>query len=807
MAVLAVVGVVSGAPLGTTGTSGSKRSTGALLGALTSPGPLVCGNASLLSGPASPPAGAVTIPAGDDVAAGFANSDSLSPNTTYWFAPGDHTLESGEYNQLTPQSGDTFTGGPGAVLDGQGVNMSAFGGGATDVTIEYLTIEHFALSDNGGQMTVNHDGGANWTIEDDTVENDGGAGVGLGSNDVVTDNCLTDNSEYGFSSFGGSTNVTLTDNEISYNASATPGGNGCGCAGGGKFWDTTNAVVTGNYVHNNGDVGIWVDTDNAGFDISDNYISDNWNEGIQYEISYNALISDNTLVDNAWGGGPTLSGFPDSAIYISESGGDSRIASNYSGSLDVTDNLLTDNWGGVVLWENANRFCGDGSDHLCTLVDPSVYTLSTCPTHLSESSPIDYSDNCRWKTQNVTVSDNTFSFDPADIAGCTATAECGFNGLFSNYGSTAPYTGPSVPNNISNKQSNHFADNTYSGPWQFEYFNQGDVATAAQWAAGLANVQGTGDGFGAQDPGSTFRVAGSDAVGTAIATSQEEFPSASSAKGVVLARSDFFSDALAGGPLAAAIDGPLLITPGAALASSLDPRVQAEIERVLPSGRTVYILGGDLALSANIDTALEGLGYKVVREAGDDEYATAVDVAQAIATTGWGRVTTVFEATGTNFYDALSAVPAAIKEHGAILLTDGAIQAPETAAYLAEFPGDTRYAIGGSLAASGADPTATPVYGQDLYATSAAVANFFFPGASIFGAATSVDFPDALGGGVFMATGGREGPVLLVNPTAPLPAEITPYLASLAMTTYGFLFGGSLAVGADVLSALQAAIG
>ena len=192
----------------------------------------------------------------------------------------------------------------------------------------------------------------------------------------------------------------------------------------------------------------------------------------------------------------------------------------------------------------------------------------------------------------------------------------------------------------------------------------------------------------------------------------------------------------------------------------------------------------------------------MVREAGSDEYATAVDIAQQL-----GNPSTIFEATGLSFYDALSAVPAAIKEHAAILLTDGSTQAPETATYLAANPGDTRYAIGGPLAAYGADPTATPVYGQDLFATSAAVATTFFPDASIFGAATAADFPDALGGGTFMATGGRSGPLLLVNPSAPLPPEIIPYLATLATGTQGYVFGGPLAVGATVLSALQAAVG
>jgi hypothetical protein len=301
-----------------------------------------------------------------------------------------------------------------------------------------------------------------------------------------------------------------------------------------------------------------------------------------------------------------------------------------------------------------------------------------------------------------------------------------------------------------------------------------------------------------------IQIYGTDAIGTAIAISQAEFPTAGSAGAVVLARDDFFSDALAGGPLAAEENGPMLLTESTAESASLDPRVQAEIQRVLPSGGTVYILGGGLAISSNVDATLTGLGYTVVREAGTDEYATAVDIANQLPTTP----TTVFEATGLSFYDALSAVPAAIKKSAAILLTDGTTQSPETAAYLAAHPLDTRYAIGGPLAAGGADPTATAIiYGADLFNTSAAVASYFFSSPSIFGAATAADFPDAMGGGVFMATGGRMGPLLLVNSSAPLPTEITPYLAGLTMGTQGYVFGGPLAVGPGVLTALQAAVG
>jgi hypothetical protein len=75
------------------------------------------------------------------------------------------------------------------------------------------------------------------------------------------------------------------------------------------------------------------------------------------------------------------------------------------------------------------------------------------------------------------------------------------------------------------------------------------------------------------------------------------------------------------------------------------------------------------------------------------------------------------------------------------------------------------------------------------------VATTFFPAAHVFGAATGFNYPDALSEGVFMATGGRLGPMLLVEPIAPLPVTIAAYLAALAPGAQGHVFGGPLTSG------------
>lgn len=515
-----------------------------------SPPAQVCSNASMLAGPSTAPAGAVTVPAGDN-----SNVTLDTPSTTYWFAPGTHTLGTTAFSQINPGSNDTYIGGPGAVIDGQNQNEFAFVASYhapfdTGVTIEYLTIQHFVPPADGG--AVNQNGGPGWTIDHDTIQDNlPGAAMMLGTNSTVKDNCLTENGQYAFNGYstsetssltGGPMNITLSGNEISYNDTCNfeavgnfpitpPAGckgagefNGCGCSGGGKFWEVQNATITDNWVHDNYDVGLWADTNNDGLNFNGNYISDNYSIGLQYEVSYNALIQNNTFVGNGVQEGLAKPGFPTGAIYISESGGDPR-APNATGiqTITISNDTFTDNWDGVVLWENANRFCSNGLPTTqCTLVDPGVATVAGCAVALASSllnlpsdSP-DYFDLCRWKTQNVSVTSNQFNLTPSDLGSqCTVANNCGLNALFSEYGSTAPYGGAIVPTNITFNQGNVFRSNEYNGPWAFMAWSQGNEDFPISWAQWTAAVtdkcsttqekqSGTCDsGFG-QDAGSTY---------------------------------------------------------------------------------------------------------------------------------------------------------------------------------------------------------------------------------------------------------------------------------------------------------------
>ncbi len=215
-----------------------------------------------------------------------------------------------------------------------------------------------------------------------------------------------------------------------------------------------------------------------------NYFADNYSVGLQYEISYNAVIEWNTFIGNGVAGGPSNPGFPTSAIYISESGSDTRVKTAYSTRLLIAANNFVNNWGGVILWENSNRFCSSGANTStsdCTLVDPGVANLTTCAVASAIAVEPLFSD-CRWKTQNVRVEHNTFTFNPMDIKGCEQNLHiCGYNGVFSEYGTYAPYEGNIVPTNIAFFQNNHFESNKYIGPWQFMGWQQGSAMTWNQW--------------------------------------------------------------------------------------------------------------------------------------------------------------------------------------------------------------------------------------------------------------------------------------------------------------------------------------
>ncbi|MGH3627660.1 MAG: right-handed parallel beta-helix repeat-containing protein [Sciscionella sp.] len=455
----------------------------------------VCGHQP--PGPTTPPKGAVVVNPKVDSDLDKKTAGN-PPGTTFWLAPGSHTLGTDQFGQVTPKHGDTYLGAPGAVLDGRGKNMYAFTQQAENVTIEYLTVEGFVPPTDQG--VVNHDSGNGWVIAHDTIQNNSGAGLMAGAHQVVRGNCLKDNGQYGMNAFqaaGGITDLTVIGNEIVGNNTTDiehriPG---CGCSGGVKFWKVNGALVQNNWVHDNHGVGLWMDTNNNDFVVEDNVVDNNDDEAIFYEISYNAIIRNNVLRGNAVVEGKAFASrddnFPVGAIYISESGGEPRIPAR-TDQLEIYGNQLQNNWSGITLWENADRFCNspNNSSGGCNRV---VNDRTRCVQPGIASQPL-YSD-CRWKTQRVSIHGNRFMTDPVSMR-CSR-VYCGRMAILSNFGSSpgwSPYKGPVIQQAITFHQYNRWQDNSYAGPWSFTVENTGKVVDANTWQGAPYR----------QDKGSTF---------------------------------------------------------------------------------------------------------------------------------------------------------------------------------------------------------------------------------------------------------------------------------------------------------------
>ena len=317
-------------------------------------------------------------------------------------------------------------------------------------------------------------------------------------------------------------------------------------------------------------------------------------------------------------------------------------------------------------------------------------------------------------------------------------------------------------------------------------YNVGSSPTAT-----LVVPEGTG---GPVDPGGdgTTVLAGETRIQTAIAISRDAFPEDDSAAAVVLARADVAFDALAATPLAVRRGGPLLLTQ----ADSLHPDTLAEVDRVLPEGGTVYLMGGTAAQSEEVEAALTAAGYVVERLFGPTRYETALAVAEEI-----GSVSTVLVASGEVFADALSAGAAAGANDGLVVLTPNGVAHPAVQTYLDGLDDADVYGIGGPAAT--AFPDATPLVGSGREATSVLVAETFFDAPTRIGLARSDEFADALAGGVHSALSG--GPVTL-TPSTLLHPSVQEYVCATGSLAQGYVYGGDAAVAPGVVTALDGAL-
>ena len=302
------------------------------------------------------------------------------------------------------------------------------------------------------------------------------------------------------------------------------------------------------------------------------------------------------------------------------------------------------------------------------------------------------------------------------------------------------------------------------------------------------------------------RVGGAERTETAALLATRGWPDG--AEHVVLASAADFPDALAAGPLAGALDAPLLtVSPDGASAAVTDALTALD-----PDALTV--VGGTRALPpAVVAEAAAAAGVPseaITRHAGANRFATAAEVAAAVIERTEARAALV--ALGTHpqrnrawpdalmagFHGAVSGLPV-------LLVTPD--QVPEaTASALVDLDGATL--VGGTAAIP--DPVADDIAalapldarlaGEDRFATAVAVADDPQLAEATDGqqlwAATGRDFPDGLAAGVAAAAAGQ--PLVLVDGAAAETAAVDLWLATaIQRPVTGVVVGGETAISRD----------
>ncbi|AOM81682.1 putative N-acetylmuramoyl-L-alanine amidase [Salisediminibacterium beveridgei] len=232
------------------------------------------------------------------------------------------------------------------------------------------------------------------------------------------------------------------------------------------------------------------------------------------------------------------------------------------------------------------------------------------------------------------------------------------------------------------------------------------------------------------------RIEGPNRYDTAIEVSKNGWDQESDY--IILATGEDFPDALAGAPLSKKYNAPVLLTPSDRILDS----VMDEIKRIAPN--TVILLGGEVALSRNIEDTINSQGFDTNRIAGDNRFETASEIAADLDSSHQEAMI----ANGMDFPDALSAGTYATDSQTPILLTMDDQVPKATESYLNDNNIEKTYAIGGELVIGERVLNALPgpqrISGENRFETSMAVINELTPGRGQLYFATGTDFPDAL---------------------------------------------------------------
>jgi Leucine-rich repeat (LRR) protein/putative cell wall-binding protein len=289
---------------------------------------------------------------------------------------------------------------------------------------------------------------------------------------------------------------------------------------------------------------------------------------------------------------------------------------------------------------------------------------------------------------------------------------------------------------------------------------------------------------------SVSRLGGATRYDTAAEIARNNWPEAAT---IVITDGENYPDALAGAPLAYALDAPILLSKRSSLPR---PTMQA-ISELTPS--KAVILGGTGAVPESVVNQLKSLGVTdIERIGGQNRFATSMLIANKLKALNGPSGKAVI-AYGKDFPDALSVASIAAKQGYPILLSERNSIPQETQKALAGV--SKTIVVGGEGVISkkvfSSLPDATRIGGADRFATANQIAQML-SGQKAFYLANGRGFADALAGSVAAAKDGAE--MLLVEQKK--IADGTRGILNANPSSNTVILGGEGVVGTEIYNGL-----
>lgn len=291
---------------------------------------------------------------------------------------------------------------------------------------------------------------------------------------------------------------------------------------------------------------------------------------------------------------------------------------------------------------------------------------------------------------------------------------------------------------------------------------------------------------------SSTTIAGEDRLRTSIAISQKMYEQTDV---VILVDAMNFPDALSAGPLAAEFDAPILLT----YSKSLPSYTEAEIERL--GATKVILMGGEVAISADIENQLKLKKLTVERIAGDTRFTTAIAAAEKLGTSS-----KIILADGMNFADAMTAGSYAAMNSLPILLTLNS-SVPEAVQEFLDGTVQEVLVMGGEVAISekvvndlkSSGIQVTRIAGINRFDTSVEMAEQYFSGRTSAVVANGMNFADALAAVPYASAMGL--PILLTFQHI-VEDNVLDYIVNHKISSFHFV-GGEVALSDYVKSSME----